>query len=147
MVRQRGGDKAVQCSALHHLGQNKQEQQKSAEMSPDTPSWVIRGGSSSRSRGPPDWIIRGQRKSTPTLQALAEVRVVASLLGRSRKNKLCSHAQTQVDHLCRPTCITKGADQTHSITAAPGMAGTEERKTLSHKWRGTSNQNAFCQGW
>ena len=29
-------------------------------MRPDASDWIIRGGTSSRSRRPPDWIIRGQ---------------------------------------------------------------------------------------
>ena len=32
----------------------------SGEMRPDAPEWIIRGGSSSRSRRPPDWINQGQ---------------------------------------------------------------------------------------
>ena len=41
-----------------------------------------------------------QQQSTPSLQALAGVHLVASLLGHSRQKKkpLCSRAQTQVNN-------------------------------------------------
>ena len=37
-----------------------------------------------------------EHRNSPPLQALAGVRVVASLLGHSRLDKLCSRANTQV---------------------------------------------------
>ena len=33
---------------------------KTGEKRPDAPDWIIRSGTSSRSRRPPDWIIQGQ---------------------------------------------------------------------------------------
>ena len=51
--------------------------------------------------------------------------MVASLLGHSRKQKkkhaLCSCAQTQVDHMGCPPCMTQGADHSHRSTPEPGM--------------------------
>ena len=55
-------------------------------------------------------------QSNPSLEALAGVRVVATLLGHSRKKRLYSHALTQVDHQDRPPCISKDADHTYSNT-------------------------------
>ena len=86
---------------------------------------------------------RARQQSTPSIQPLAGVRVVASLVGHSRnkrkkQNGLCSCAQTQVDHMGCPPCMTKGADHTHSNTPEPGMGGTAERTTLGHEWRGTN---------
>ena len=90
-----------------------------------------------------------RQRSTPSMQALAGVRVVASLLGHSRKPKkkqhaLCSCAQTQVDHMRCPPCMTQGADHTHSSTPGPGMGRTAERRTLGHEWRGTNIRRAIC---
>ena len=117
---QQCGDEAMECPGLDHPGQNKQEQPKHHDdivqgNQSCHPDWIIRGGSSSRSSRPPDCIIQGQDKSTPSLQALAGVRLVASLLGHSCKITLCSRAQSQVDHWECPPCINKGADDTHSI--------------------------------
>ena len=93
-------------------------------------------------------VARGARQpSTPSIQALAGVRVVASLVGHSRKTKkdsLCSCAQTQVDHMGCPPCMTKGADHTPGNTPEPGMGGTAERRTLGHEWRGTNIRRAIC---
>ena len=91
-----------------------------------------------------------RQRSTPSIQALAGVRVVASLLGQSHKQKkkkqhaLCSCAQTQVEHMGCPPCMTQGADHTHSSTPEPGMGGTAERRTLGHEWRGTNTGRAMC---
>ena len=90
-----------------------------------------------------------RQRSTPSNEALAGVRVVASLLGHSRqpkkkKHALCSCAHTQVEHMGCPPCMTQGADHTHSSTPEPGMGGTAERRTLDHEWRGTNVTRAMC---
>ena len=61
---------------------------------------------------------------------------MASLLGHShkkkkRKNKqsaLCCCAQTQVDHMGCPPCMTQGADHTHGSMPEPGMGGNSRKK-------------------
>ena len=58
-------DEAKECPGQDHPGQNNKERPKQSDetsgaMRPDTPYWIIRGGTSSRSRRPPNWIIRGQ---------------------------------------------------------------------------------------
>ena len=72
---------------------------------------------------------------------------MASLLGYSRRITLCCRAQTQVDHKGRPPCITKGVNHRHSITPERGMAGTDERGTLSQEWRGTNDRKGIRQRW
>ena len=65
-------------------------------------------------------------RSTPTLQALVGVRVVAFLLGHSCKKTLCPHALTEVDHKGCPACISKGADDAQSNMPKLSVAATEE---------------------
>ena len=63
---------------------------------------------------------------------------------RNKKEALCSCAQAQVDHVGCPTCMTQGADHTHSSTPEQGMGDTAERRTLGHEWRGTNIRRANC---
>ena len=85
------------------------------------------------------------QQSTRSLQALAGVRVVASLLGHSREKKAAVFSCTNAgDQLGSPPYITKGADDTQGNTPEPGMGGTEERRTLG---RGTNIRRAICRGW
>ena len=89
-----------------------------------------------------------QQQSTPSLQALAGVRVVGSLLGHSREKKKtavfsCTNAGDQSGS---PPSITGGAGHAQGNTPEPGMGGTEERRTLGQEWRGTNNRRAICRG-
>ena len=89
-----------------------------------------------------------RQQSTPSLQALAGVRVVASLLGNSRGEKTAVFSCINAgDQLGSPPCITEGADQTQGNTPQPGMRGTEERRTLGQEWRGTNIRRGICRGW
>ena len=58
---------------------------------------------------------------------------MASLLGHSHNKKinqraLCCCAQTQVDHMGCPPCMTQGANHTHSNTPEPGMGRISTKK-------------------
>ena len=60
------GTSGGQTPGLRHPGRNKlgaaapRTGSSGENRRPDTPDWIIRGGSSSRSRRAPEWIIRGQ---------------------------------------------------------------------------------------
>ena len=91
-----------------------------------------------------------RQQSTPSLQALAGVEVVASLLGHSHEKKKktavfsCTNAG---DQLGSPPCIREGTDYTHGNTPEPDIGGTEKRSTLAQEWRGTNFRRAISRGW
>ena len=92
-----------------------------------------------------------QQRSTPSIQALAGVRVVASLLGHNRrpkKNKhaLCSRAQTQVDHMDCPPCMTQGADHTNSSTPEPGMGQQQKEAPSAMSGEGQTSEGQCAIG-
>ena len=90
-----------------------------------------------------------QQQRTPSVSALAGVRVVTSLSGHSRqKRKAALFSCTNAgDPLGSPPCITEGAEHTQSNTPEPVMGGREERRTLGQEWGGTNIRRAICRGW
>ena len=63
---------------------------------------------------------------------------------KRKQHALCSCAQTQVEHMGCPPCMTQGADQKHRSTPEPGRGETAERRTLGHEWRGTNISEGQC---
>ena len=75
--------------------------------------------------------------------------MVASLLGHSpepkkkKKPALCSCAQTQVDHMGCPPCMTQGADHTHSSTPEPDI-GEQQKEGPSAMSGGRQTSEGQC---